>query len=59
VEGHHDTFKNLFRAFYHYLDAGDFQAPAPFPTFADGHREIVLGEAILKSHQGRRWVKVR
>jgi len=55
-EGHHDTFKHLFRAFYDYLDAGDFRAPPNFPTFADGHREILLGEAILKSHRCRRWV---
>jgi hypothetical protein len=30
----------------------------PFPTFADGHREVVLCEAILRSHQERRWVDV-
>jgi hypothetical protein len=58
-EGHHDTFKHLFRAFYDYLDAGDFTAPANFPTFADGHREIVLCEAILKSHRQRCWVRLR
>ena len=58
-EGHHDTFKNLFRAFYDYLDAGDFTAPAAFPTFADGHREILLCEAILKSHRQRRWVQLK
>jgi predicted dehydrogenase len=57
-EGFPDTFKQLFRAVYEYIEAGDFKAPRPFPTFADGHREAVLCEAILKSHQERRWVDV-
>jgi predicted dehydrogenase len=57
-EGFPDTFKHLFRAFYGFIEAGDFSAPPPFPTFADGHREIVLCEAILKSHRERRWVSL-
>jgi predicted dehydrogenase len=57
-EGFPDTFKQLFRAFYDYVEAGDWQAPRPFPTFADGHREVVLCEAILRSHRERRWVEV-
>ena len=32
--------------------------PPPFPTFADGHREMLLWEAILQSHRQRRWVDV-
>ena len=47
-EGFPDTFKQLFRAIYDYIAAGDFQAPRPFPTFADGHREVMLCEAILQ-----------
>ena len=57
-EGFPDTFKQLFRAFYGYIAAGDFGAPAPFPTFADGHREILVCEAILTSHRAKRWVEV-
>jgi predicted dehydrogenase len=57
-EGFPDTFKQLFRAVYEYIDAGDWQAPRPFPTFADGHREVVLCEAILQSHREKRWVAV-
>jgi hypothetical protein len=30
----------------------------PFPTFSDGHREIVLCEAILRSQREQRWVNV-
>jgi predicted dehydrogenase len=58
-EGFPDTFKQCFRAFYDYIQAGDFAAPAPFPTFADGHREILLCEAILQSHREGKWVQVQ
>ena len=57
-EGYDDTFKQCFKAFYDYLHAGDFSAPEPFPTFADGHREIVLCEAVLRSHREQCWVDV-
>jgi len=52
------TTKQLFRSFYAYIDAGDFKAPAPFPTFADGHREVLLCEAVLRSARERRWADV-
>ena len=58
AEGFPDTFKQCFRAFYGYIKAGDFTAPEPFPTFADGHREILLCESILKSHNTQRWIKL-
>jgi predicted dehydrogenase len=57
-EGFPDTFKQLFRAVYDYIDRGDFAAPKPFPTFEDGHREIVLCQAILQSHRDRAWVRI-
>lgn len=57
-EGFPDTFKQCFRSFYGYIEAGNFSAPPTFPTFADGHREIVLCEAILKSHREQRWIDV-
>jgi predicted dehydrogenase len=57
-EGFPDTFKQCFRAFYSAIEAGDFQARRTYPTFADGHREIVLCEAILASHRQRTWVDV-
>jgi len=55
-EGFPDTFKQLFRSVYDYIEAGDLKAPRLFPTFADGHREVLLCEAILRSHRERRWV---
>ncbi|MBV9124173.1 MAG: gfo/Idh/MocA family oxidoreductase, partial [Planctomycetes bacterium] len=57
-EGFPDAFKGCFRAFYEAIDKGDFAAPPLYPTFADGHREILLCEAILKSHREERWVPV-
>ena len=57
-EGFPDTFKQCFRDFYEYIEAGDFSAKPSFPTFADGHREIVLCEAILQSHREQRWVEI-
>jgi predicted dehydrogenase len=57
-EGYPDTFKQLFKVFYDYIEAGDFDAPREFPTFEDGHRELLICDAILKSHRERRWVDV-
>jgi len=58
AEGYADTFKQHFRAFYGYVAKGDFSAPPPFATFLDGHREVVLCEAVLESHRKGGWVKV-
>ncbi|MHC4180959.1 MAG: Gfo/Idh/MocA family protein [Planctomycetota bacterium] len=55
-EGFPDAFKQCFRAFYQYIAAGDFTAEPMHPTFDEGHREVVLCEAILESHQKQRWV---
>ncbi|MEM9368405.1 MAG: Gfo/Idh/MocA family oxidoreductase [Planctomycetota bacterium] len=58
AEGFPDTFKQLFRTFYASLDQGVLADAMPFPTFADGHREILLCEAILQSHRTQSWVEV-
>jgi len=57
-EGFPDTLKQAFKALYDYIAAGDYTAPPTYATFADGHREILLCEAILKSHQEQRWINV-
>jgi predicted dehydrogenase len=57
-EGFPDTFKQLFRSIYSYIEAGDLGAPRPFPTFADGHREALLCDALLASHREQRWAPV-
>ena len=58
-EGFPDTFKQCFRAFYDYIAAGDLDAAPSFPTFADGHGEIVLCDAILRSTREQRWITVQ
>jgi len=58
-EGFPDSFKQLCKAFYDYIKAGDFNAPPPFPTFADGHREVVLCEAIARSAKEEKWMEVK
>lgn len=57
-EGYADSFKQSFRVFYERIDRGDCSSPPMFATFADGHREIALCEAILQSHREERWVQV-
>jgi predicted dehydrogenase len=54
-EGFPDTFKQLFRSIYDFVDNGGATA---FPTFVDGHRELAICDAILHSHVERRWVVV-
>jgi predicted dehydrogenase len=59
-EGFTDTFKQCFRSFYTHLqwENSHSQSPLMFPTFADGHREILLCEAIARSHRERRWITI-
>lgn len=57
-EGFPDTFKQLAARVYAYIQQGDYEAPADFPTFADGHYELQLCEAIEKSSREQRWVDV-
>ena len=58
AEGYPDTHTQLFKEFYAYISAGDFDAPQSFPTFTDGWRELSLCEAILTSAKEKRWVEV-
>ncbi len=57
-EGFGDTFKQLFIDFYRSIDAGDFASSPCYPTFQDGHHEILVCEAILESHRQQRWTKI-
>lgn len=57
-EGFPDTFKQLYKAVYRYIRAGNLDVPPDFPTFADGHEEILLCEAIERSAQEHKWVEV-
>jgi len=57
-EGFPDTFKQLYNKVYNYILAGDFSAKPDFPTFADGHYELVLSEAIESSAREGTWIEV-
>jgi predicted dehydrogenase len=58
AEGFADTFKHLYRAVYRAVAAGGPPAEPDYPTFADGHEEAVIGDAIGRSHAEQRWVSV-
>lgn len=58
TEGFDDSFKQLYRAVYDYIHAGNYTAPKPYPTFEDGHQEVILCDRIVESHQQRGWVRV-
>jgi predicted dehydrogenase len=55
-EGFADAHKMHCRAIYQHIASGR-KAPALFATAEDGHEEIRLCEAILKSHRTQRWSK--
>jgi predicted dehydrogenase len=58
VEGFFDTFCAHFRAVYADVAAGRPSPTPGYPTFADGHDEMLVGEAIAQSAHEGRWVEV-
>jgi predicted dehydrogenase len=58
AEGFAETFRELYRAVYATVATGEMPAEPDFPTFAEGHRANVLGDAIALSNRERRWVEV-
>jgi predicted dehydrogenase len=58
VEGFGDTFAALFRAIYADVATGAPAARPIYPTFADGHDEMLVGDAIAASARSGRWVDV-
>jgi predicted dehydrogenase len=58
-EGFPDTFKQLYAKVYDYIFAGDYDKVPDFPTFADGHYEMQLCEAIERSAREKAWIKVK
>lgn len=55
-EGYDDTFKQLFRRFYRSI--ADLDAPAEYPRFVDGLRQMVLLTAELESHRKHGWIDI-
>jgi predicted dehydrogenase len=58
VEGFFDTFCAHFRAIYADVVAGAPSSKPSYPTFADGHDEMLVGDAIAESARLGRWVNV-
>ena len=58
AQGFPDTFKALYRAVYSAVAAGGPPDEPDYPTFADGHDEAVIGDAIARSHAEQQWVTV-
>jgi predicted dehydrogenase len=58
AEGFPDTFKYLYRAVYGAVAAGGPSSEPDYPTFADGHEEALIADAIARSHAEQRWVAV-
>jgi predicted dehydrogenase len=59
-EGWRDALRNLFGDFYAAVRAreqGREYAPT-FATFRDGHRTMLLVEAIMRSHRDEAWTRV-
>jgi predicted dehydrogenase len=56
-EGFADAHKMHYRAVYEHI-AGGRKPPVLFATAADGHHEVRLCEAILRSHRAQRWMQV-
>ena len=58
AEGFNDAHKMQYRAVYQHIAGGAKGVPL-FATAEDGHHEVGLCEAILRSHRSRGWVPVR
>jgi len=59
-EAYPDGLKNLFSNVCQAIVSGSFPSEdqADYPTFRDGHRAMLVIEAILESHGRRGWVSV-
>ena len=58
VEGFADTFSALFRAVYADVAAGRPSDRPVYPTFADGHDEMLVNDAVALSARRASWVEV-
>lgn len=58
VEGFADTFRALFSAVYADVGSGHPAERPTYPTFADGHDEMLVGDAVATSAREGRWTPV-
>ena len=57
-EGFPDTSKQLFKEVYAAILAGKQPEHPSYPTFADGWRELLIGERIVESNKNQAWVTI-
>lgn len=57
-EGFPDTSKQLFKEVYAAVREGKQPEKPTYPTFADGWRELIIGDAIVESNATEAWVKI-
>jgi predicted dehydrogenase len=57
-EGFPDTFKQMYRAIYDDVRAARRSPDPLYATFSDGHREVLLCEAIGESARRGGWVSI-
>jgi len=55
-EGYDDTFKQVFRRFYHSIR--EPEASRDYPQFTDGLRQLVILGAELASNRNRSWAEI-
>jgi predicted dehydrogenase len=58
VEGFADTFPSHFAAIYRDIATGGPSVRPGYATFADGHDEMLVGDAVAESARTGRWVGV-
>lgn len=58
VEGFADSFRSCFADIYRAIAAGRAPEAPAWATFADGHEEMLICDAILKSAAEGRWVEI-
>jgi predicted dehydrogenase len=58
AEGFADTFGAVFTAIYDDVAAGAPSQDRRYASFADGHEEMLVGDAVLESSRTGRWVAV-
>jgi predicted dehydrogenase len=58
AEGFPDTFKRLYRNVYRAVASGGPPEAPDYPTFADGHEEALIADAVARSHAEQRWVQL-
>lgn len=58
VEGFADTFRALFNAIYADVGTGVPSGTPSYPTFADGHDEMLVNDAVAASARAGTWTDV-